>query len=50
MTLEEARKLCEKIKREHKIGHCEYREITVEGNVQYVHLTVKIKVNDSKED
>jgi len=44
MTLEEARKLCERIREDYKISHCEYLE-EQKGESVMVYLRIKLKVD-----
>jgi predicted ATP-grasp superfamily ATP-dependent carboligase len=44
MTLEEARKICEEITKEHGL-YCDYREERRDGEVKLVSLTLRFWIN-----
>ena len=48
MTLDQARKLCEEIIDKYRISHSNCHEERVDGEVKFVHLTLKIKINAKK--
>ncbi len=45
MTLLEARKVADEIVKSHNITHSDYQEIRADGEVKFVVLTVRIKVD-----
>jgi hypothetical protein len=44
MNLEQARKICEQIMREHGL-YCDYHEERREGEVRFVNLTLRFKID-----
>ncbi len=47
MTLDQAKKICEEIIKEH--GHyCDYHEERREGEIKFVNLTLRLKIDQSK--
>lgn len=49
MTLDQARKICDEIIKKH--GHyCDYHEERREGEIKFVNLTLKLKIDGAKDE
>ena len=49
MTLDQAREICEEIIKKHGL-YCDYHEERREGEIKFVNLTLRLKIDSEKKD